>query len=96
MTSVENESKAVEPQGRYMCAGATWAEIPAMCLEGGSGREVRYASAPAVDQVASDIADRFNVAFEWARLPPAPPLRSENSALRKKLNPRGFCDAHVG
>ena len=64
MTSVENEGKAIEPQGRYMCAGATWPQIPAVCLEGGSGREVRYASAPAVDQVASDIAGRFNVVFE--------------------------------
>jgi hypothetical protein len=64
MTSEELGRKAVEPQVHDMCAGATWPQIPAMCLEGGSGREVRYVSAPADAQIASDFVDRFNVAFE--------------------------------
>ena len=64
MTSAEIEGKAVEPQGSYMCAGATWPQIPAMCLEGGSGHEVRYASAPVNHQIASDSVDRFDMAFE--------------------------------
>ena len=64
MTSAVPEGKAVEPQVHDLCAGATWPQIPAMCLEGGSGREVRYVSAPADAEVASDFIDRFNVAFE--------------------------------
>ena len=64
MTSVAHEGKNVEPQVHDLCAGATWPQIPAMCLEGGSGREVRYVSAPADAEVASDFIDRFNVAFE--------------------------------
>ena len=64
MTAAEIEGKAVEPEGSYMCAGATWPQIPAMCLEGGSGHEVRYASAPINRPIASDSLDRFNVAFE--------------------------------
>ena len=58
MTSKEQKGKAVEPQVRDMCAGATWPEIPGMCLERGSGHEVRYVSAP-VGQIASDIVDHF-------------------------------------
>jgi hypothetical protein len=53
-----------EPQVHDMCAGGTWPQIPAMCLEGGSGRQVRYVSATADAQIASDFIDRFNVAFE--------------------------------
>lgn len=64
MTSVEIEGKAVEPQGRYLCAGATWPKIPAMCLEGGSGHEVRYVSTLTNEEITLNIANRFSGAFE--------------------------------
>jgi len=64
MTSVQNEGKAAQPPKRYLCAGATWPQIPAMCLEGGSRHEVRYVSAPSNDEITSNIVNRFNEAFE--------------------------------
>jgi hypothetical protein len=63
MTSVETPGKAVEPQGRYLCASATWPRIPAMCLEGGSGHEVRYASTLANEEITLNIANRLTGAF---------------------------------
>jgi hypothetical protein len=64
MTSVETPGKAVEPQGRYLCASATWPRIPAMCLEGGSGHEVRYVSALTNKEITFNIVNRFNRASE--------------------------------
>ena len=42
MTSVESGGQAAKPQAPSLCANATWPRIPAICQEGGSGREVRY------------------------------------------------------
>jgi hypothetical protein len=64
MTSLQNQGKAVQPQGHYLCAGATWPQIPAVCLEGGSGHEVRYALAPIDEEITANIASRFNWAFK--------------------------------
>ena len=64
MTSARNEDKAGQAEGRYLCAGATWPQIPAMCLEGGSGRQVRYASAPIDSEIRSNFGSRLNEAFE--------------------------------
>ena len=58
MTSIQDQDKAVEPQGRYLCAGATWPQIPTMCLEGRSGREVRYVSANSNGEITSSIVNR--------------------------------------
>jgi hypothetical protein len=44
------------------CAHAAWPEIPAGCLDGGKGRDVRYVTAnKAADD---DMATRFAAAFE--------------------------------
>ena len=64
MTSVRDEDKAAQPQGRYLCAGATRSQIAAMCPDGGSGRQLRYVSAPIDAEVTSNTGNRSNGPFE--------------------------------
>jgi hypothetical protein len=44
------------------CAGADWPMIPAACLEGGRGYDVRYVSADRIDDESS-MSFRFSTAF---------------------------------
>ena len=61
-TLVPPEGRALEMQPRDVCTSAAWPRIPAKCLTGGSGHEVRYAGVDS--QIESEVVDRFRVAFE--------------------------------
>ena len=55
------ESKEVDPAAT--CAAAEWPNIPAACLEGSNGKDVRYVTADnRLDM--SEMELRFTVAFQ--------------------------------
>ena len=56
--SLRGETKELD-----ICAAAAWPMIPAACLEGGIGQDVRYVSADNHGH-GSKMAARFEIAFQ--------------------------------
>lgn len=59
--SLRGETKEVDLAAT--CATAAWPMIPAACLDGGPGREVRYVTAD-VRETDRDMEERFAIAFQ--------------------------------
>lgn len=59
--SLRGETKEVDLAAT--CATAAWPMIPAACLDGGPGQEVRYVSAD-VRAGDRDMGERFAIAFQ--------------------------------